>query len=139
LNTAPLHDPFLVQQFPECFPSIPLLENRQVRLDMSNPFAENIIRHSALRQIPDALPGDGAVNGYLKFRFNKPETETAKPALPQNTALAMASMGKHHRNVPTLPGTNDNIPCLPPDFGRNLKLDSTDNKLLKFCKHSSLT
>jgi len=122
--------------FPEMFPSVPLLCNRNIDLALPNPFSEDATgRHPEDRGIK-ILPDDGKVDGYIKFRIRP----TSMPTDDNGTLshkFTQKSLGLHRQSLPNIPGVN-NIPFVPPDFGRGYKLDSTDNKLFKFCNFSPL-
>jgi hypothetical protein len=129
---------FLVEHFPELYPFVPSADERVVDLSIPNPFAEDSLnRHPTVRQSTVKLPDDGAVSGYIKFRLRVSDGDGDSVMAPRRNIFAQKSiensMGVHHRQMPELPGTN-NVPSLPPDFGRGCKLDNTDNKLLKFCE-----
>ncbi|KAH0559375.1 hypothetical protein GP486_004109 [Trichoglossum hirsutum] len=132
LGFDPTMQEWLFNKFPVQFASVPLLENRQVDLSTPNPFADgSIVRHPHLRQMTKTLPEDGAVNGYIKFRLRLSHDEDESSETPQSRSFNQRSMAVHHRHMPDLPG-NNNVPPLPPHFGRGCKLDSIDNKLFKF-------
>ncbi len=87
------------------------------------------------------LPEDGAVNGYIKFRLRMCDVEDHKSGVlgkgksflanpqPKSCPQQQTHLTEHKVKGPLI-----DVPYLPPNFGRRLKLDNTDNKLLKFCK-----
>jgi hypothetical protein len=138
---------FLLEQFPELFPSLPRTDERNVSLDVPNPFEEgSAAHHPSLKSAPSSLPEDGGVNGLIKFRLRISDTDTNKP-VPYRQGLLDKSplrFGRQHPQPPSVPTDGQHaqgpgigvVPSLPPDFGRGLNLDTTDSKLLKFCKSS---
>jgi hypothetical protein len=119
----------------EILPSVPWEQNRWVDLTTPNPFAEDSVnRHSTIGSTT-IEPPQGVINSYVKVRF-WPLGGTAVPvAAPKYSAFYPNTMAMHHRSLPCMPGGNADIPRLPPDFGRELKLDQLDSKLFKFCEH----
>jgi hypothetical protein len=134
---------WLAQALPELYPSIPAKEGQKFSLSLSNPFATNgSNRHPRLKSTA-FLPEDGAVNGYIKFRLRMSDVEDHRsPVLGKGKGITfLANSQPKHRTqlspqrVPHGSGAPPiDIQYLPPNFGRRLKLDDTDNKLLKFCK-----
>ncbi|KFY16397.1 hypothetical protein V492_01382 [Pseudogymnoascus sp. VKM F-4246] len=125
---------WLAKALPELFPTVPLIEDRLVNLSISNPFADNVpVRHPGLKATSFQLE-DGAVNGYIKFRLRIADVEDQRGANAKKNIFApRLAPSRDNRSLPiplTLPG--DIVPYLPPDFGRGLKFDQTDAKLLKF-------
>lgn len=127
---SPAGQNWLAKTFPDLVPSVPLLAERTLDLGVENPFAiDNLIVHPRLRSRPVApvLRTEGAVNGLIKFRFQLKQDQRSNPrrpmydsSTPENTERA---------NNPFL----NPLPNLPRDFGRGMKLEATDAKLLKFC------
>ena len=131
---------WLSQQFPSLLPSLPPLEERDAELDVPNPFAPGgAAEHPRFNSsvVADGIPADGSVNGLIKFRMQP------KKSLPLRNALNPDS--RPLRFGPSLPALvsreqiRENvlercIPYLPPDFGRDLRLDAGDANLLKFCE-----
>lgn len=132
----------LMTELPELFPDIPALTDRFVNLGLANPYADNgPIRHAKIRDMA-MLPEDGGVNGYIKFRLRMADVESdanmqKKTVFDQNRQLGKQIQGE--TNPAPFGLDRQQIPNLPPDFGRGLKLDKVDGKLLKFCKCGSLT
>lgn len=117
-------------QMPELFPSVPSIESRVVDTSMPNPFVSDVgkPRHPTLER-RKAVSKDGAVCGYIKFRIRSiPSSTTTRGRLQRPNDEA----AKPQRIFPDF--LVERIPNLPPDFGRGIKLDSMDEKLLKFCK-----
>ena len=117
-------------QMPELFPSVPSYESRVVDTTLPNPLSSDIgkPRHPTLER-RKALSKSGAVCGYIKFRIRSlPNANTTRGRLQPTSDEAPVQ----HRVFPNL--LIERVPNLPPDFGRGIKLDSMDEKLLKFCK-----
>lgn len=115
---------------PELYPSLPLLENRDPSVDIVNPFVENSTEHYSFENRQSfEIPENGEINGYIKFRLRATEP-THQPK--KQGRFEQAAMGVHHHQVPTVP--TERPPYIPPDFGRAMKLDSTDSKILRFCR-----
>lgn len=115
------------------YPDLPSLEDRFIDLTLENPYEQNeTARHVSLRpQMSEPL--EGAVNGYIKFRILNADFGD------QNKHGARGLFRGNLPGMPRQPTIMDkmpllaNIPLLPPDFGKGVKLDAVDNKLLKFC------
>ena len=133
---------WLAQALPELYPSIPSKEGQRFSLSLSNPFAANgSNRHPRLKSTA-FLPEDGAVNGYIKFRLRMSDIEDHRsPVLGKGKGMTFLAnsqpkyrpqLSPQHMQQNSGAPPND-IQYLPPNFGRRLKLDDTDNKLLKFC------
>ena len=98
---------------------------------MPNPFrTEGTPEHPRLRSDPSnvEIPSHGEINGLIKFRL-RPESEPLPTEVRQGQ-LCQKQMAPHKRRA----GTAYVVSYLPPDFGRNLKLDPMDSKLMRFCK-----
>lgn len=120
--------------FPELFPSLPVPEERCVNITIPNPFIEDsVARYSCENRVTFTMPEDGAVNGYIKFRLRMTDSSDESHK-PKHSTFGQSSMAVHHRNMPERDIPGNNVPYLPPDFGRESKLDGTDIKLLKFCQ-----
>lgn len=129
LNTDPR---WFSDTFPDLTPTIPDLSDRVLDRDVSNPFdTPDSVIHPRLRKRAqtafDLVAGSITVNGLVKFRLRlkneKPRSPTQKERwtrVPQEAQGATVNPFLH-------PVLN-----LPPDFGRGMKLDATDAKLLKF-------
>lgn len=137
-STAPV-PAWLAQAFPELCPTVPARGEQTFSLNLRNPFATNgTNRHPGLKRTA-LIPEGGAVNGYIKFRLRMSDVEDQNsPVLGKGKGLAnsqppnlMRQPLQHMQHNPNAPPID--IPYLPPNFGRRLKLDDTDNKLLKFC------
>jgi hypothetical protein len=114
-------------------PSLPLLEERPVPYDILNPFrpeSNQKIIHPRLRTRAISLfnTADRAINGLVKFRLHVKNDHSENFKSRQNW-LADAATTRQHLDNPFL----HPAPNLPPDFGRGIKMDATDAKLLKFC------
>jgi hypothetical protein len=113
------------------FPNVPDVAHRQVNLNLLNPFSEGSIgRYDKPRAIL-ATTKEGEVNGYIKFRLQHTQAGFDEPT----RLFGRSGFRQHHRQFPTTmwktPGAI--VPLLPPNFGRGLKLDTNDQKLLTFC------
>lgn len=134
---------WLAQAMPELYPSIPSKEGQSFSLSLSNPFAANgSNRHPRLKSTA-FLPEDGAVNGYIKFRLRMSDVEDHRsPVLGKGKGITFLGNSQPRHRTQLSPqhmqqnsgAPPNDIQYLPPNFGRRLKLDDTDNKLLKFCK-----
>ena len=131
---------WLSQQFPSLLPSLPVLEERDAELDVPNPFAPGgAAEHPRFNSsiIADGIPADGSVNGLIKFRMQPRKSLPLRNALnPDSRPLrfgpsppALVSREQIRENV-----LERCIPYLPPDFGRDLRLDAGDANLFKFCE-----
>lgn len=131
---------WLSQQFPSLLPSLPTFADRVPELDVPNPFApggaaEHPRFHSSVAA--DGIPADGSVNGLIKFRMQPKKSLPLRNAFNPNSRPlrfgppppALFSREQMRENV-----LERCIPYLPPDFGRDLRLDAGDANLLKFCK-----
>jgi hypothetical protein len=125
----------LLDRLPELFPSVPALESRVVDFAIPNPFAyeSETPRHASLEKRRASKPGDVAVNGYIKFRLRAVSQSTSTHGQLQIPQPAP----KFRQQFPRTPF--ERVPVLPPHFGRGIKLDSMDEKLLKFCKTRRLS
>jgi hypothetical protein len=114
------------------YPDVPSLEERFVDLTLDNPYSENaIVRHKTLRKAL-AMPEDGAVNGYIKFRIRNADLDERSTKRAKSLVGGLSVPSRDTSSPSQSPFSN--IPYLPPDFGRGVKLDEVDSKLLKFCK-----
>ena len=119
--------------FPEASLHLPLRESQEATLDLANPFTDGqVMRHPNLRK-SSFMPEGEAVNGYIKFRLRAADLEGDNETT--NHYFNQLKLGVHHRE-PVL-GPLEKVPKLPPDFGKGLKLDKMDSKLLTFCKNAS--
>lgn len=119
--------------FPSSAVGLPIRGSKKASLDLANPFSDGLaIRHPKLRETTD-LPQGGGVNGYVKFRLRAADFDGSAPPMSHNV-FNKTTLGVHHRTVPENPFQS--IPLLPPDFGKGLKLDAMDSKLLKFCEQT---
>lgn len=109
---------WLTVQFPELFPSLPAAEDRLVNLAIPNPFLEGSANRHAFLRPSKTLPEDGAVDGYVKFRIRFTREDTRSHPRAQRTVFSLSSLAVHHRN--RYPIGEQNVPSLPPDFGRSL-------------------
>ena len=109
---------------------MPLLAERTLDLSVENPFAiDNVVVHPRLRSRPIApvLRTEGAVDGLIKFRFQLKQNQSSNPRRPTYDNSTRETTERAHN-----PFLNP-LPNLPRDFGRGMKLEATDAKLLKFC------
>ncbi len=132
---------WFMKVLPELFPTVPSIENRLVDLSISNPFADNVpIRHPALKATSFELE-NGVVNGYIKFRLRMADVDdqSTVDTRKRKSIFSPRLASTDNRKLPpklTLP--TEIVAYLPPDFGRGLKFDQTDAKLLKFCMFNLL-
>ena len=125
---------WLRETFPDIFPSVPSIEDRVVDLTIKNPFAEGaVIRHPTLNS-ENKLPTNGAVDGYIKFRFSVSYLEDRTSAQTRQAAFLKKELQKAPRPLPRMPGVTDKILSLPPSFGLGVKLDRMDRNILTFCE-----
>ncbi|PGH15722.1 hypothetical protein AJ80_05430 [Polytolypa hystricis UAMH7299] len=116
---------------PELYPSLPQLEHRDATASMTSPFNEDSTEHYSFEnRLYFEIPEGGEINGYIKFRIRPSEKSGDVDEPKKHGLFDQAGMAVHHRHVPGVP--NDKPPHLPPDFGRAMKLDPTDNKLWRF-------
>ena len=121
---------------PELYPSLPLLGHRAPVVGMPNPFIKNSTEHYLFEnRMSFAVPEDGEVNGYIKFRLRVTEASGNTRQPKKQATFDQVAMAVHHRRIPGVP--TEKLPYLPPDFGRTMRLDPTDHKLLRFCKLST--
>ena len=118
--------------FPSLLPSVPSPVDRAPDVAVSNPFqADGVLEHPRLRSEakPVEVPVDGVINGLIKFRLHqdKEPDESVEMRRPQFLQRYMKSRKPN-------PTTARGVPYLPPEFGRGLKLDPMDLKLMRFCK-----
>jgi hypothetical protein len=120
---------------------MPSKDGQTFSLNLCNPFTTNETnRHPRLKSTA-LLPEDGAVNGYIKFRLRMSDVEDHKsPILGKGKGMAFLANShptsrpqQSFQNTQNMKAPSNDIQYLPPNFGRRLKLDDTDNKLLKFC------
>ena len=136
-TTSPLQaqEWWLQNCFQEILPSVPWEQNRRVDLTTPNPFAEGSVnRHPYIRSTA-IKPPQSVVDSYLKAQFFNSDATAVPVVPPMCSAFYPNAMAVHHRSLPYIPSGNADIPRLPPDFGRELKLDQLDSKLFKFCEH----
>ena len=127
----------LRESCPELYPSLLLLENRNVDLGLSNPFSGHAAaRHAKLRPKQEAMTADGIVNGLIKFRMSSATRNTDNSPEPSpSRMITKSTMRVHHRPIPAL-HPSAHVPCEAGAFGLDskLRLDTTDSNLLKFCE-----
>ncbi|KAL8851387.1 MAG: hypothetical protein Q9221_003658 [Calogaya cf. arnoldii] len=116
--------------FPSLLPSVPSPVDRAPDVAVSNPFqADGVLEHPRLRSEakPVEVPVDGVINGLIKFRLHqdKEPDESVEMRRPQFLQRYMKSRKPN-------PTTARGVPYLPPEFGRGLKLDPMDLKLMRF-------
>ncbi|KAB8336717.1 hypothetical protein FH972_021026 [Carpinus fangiana] len=99
---------------------------RHVDLAMPNPFLERS-QNRHLRVRAKNLPRDGDVNGYIKLRIRPDPSSHLGPIARKRSA----ERGPPHVGLMTY---LNQIPYLPPDFGRGFNLDEIDDRIFKFCK-----
>jgi hypothetical protein len=132
-----------VQALPELYPSLPSKEGQAFSLTFCNPFTTNESNRHPRLKTTAFIPEDGTVNGYIKFRLRMSDVEDHKSqvlgmrkglaVLANSHPTSLQQQPPQHMQYNSRASPND-IQYLPPNFGRRLKLDDTDNKLLKFCK-----
>jgi hypothetical protein len=119
----------------EILPPVPREQNHRADLTTPNPFAEDSVdRHSSIRSSA-IKPLQRVVNSYVKVQFWNLDGTAVTVVAPKYSTFYPNAMAVHHRSLPYMPGSAADIPRLPPDFGRELKLDQLDSKLFKFCEH----
>lgn len=74
-------------------------------------------------------PVDGAINGLVKFRIQFKQDKA-----PGRRSRMNWTSNENRQSTPEPDPFLNPTPNLPPDFGRGVKLDATDAKLMKFCK-----
>ena len=120
----------LKDHYPSHVPSVPGSPTRTISI-IPNPYAtRGIPEHPRIRaQLKAAIEGDeGAHAGMIKFRIRmhdaQPTSAPARESYLHRQALSRARGSKE---------SNHSVAFLPPNFGRNLRLDLTDSRLMKFC------
>ncbi|KAL8882246.1 MAG: hypothetical protein Q9198_000725 [Flavoplaca austrocitrina] len=127
---ADLYDSNVIADlFPSLLPSVPSPAGRAPDIAVSNPFqADGMLEHPRLRSEakPVEVPVDGVINGLIKFRLRQnKEPEPVEMRRPQ-------FLQRHMKSRRPNPTTAQRVPYLPPEFGRGLRLDSMDLKLMQF-------
>ena len=121
--------------FPEASLGLPLKAAQQATTDLENPFTDGLImRHPGLRKDAYNTETEG-VNGYIKFRLQAADFD-CEPS--SSVRIFDQTTPSNHSRKPIL-GPLDLVPRLPPDFGKGLKLDKMDAKLLTFCRFGSIS
>lgn len=120
------------QDFPDFLPSTPSMQNRSFPYSLANPFHHGAtITHPRLRSRATTSYNavDGAINGLVKFRIQFKHDKA-----PSWQSRMNWTSDENRQSTPQPSPFLNPAPNLPPDFGRGIKLDATDAKLLKFCK-----
>src|SRR6266566_2270939 len=113
----------------------PLLSNQPRNGALKISFTDNSLILSSwhLRQ---QKVSRGVVNGYIKMHVGSGTPERAgQPAKRHAVSLGNQPYGVHHRQRPGVAQAHQRVHPIPPDFGREYKLDKIDGVLLAFCKH----
>ncbi|KAL8714149.1 MAG: hypothetical protein Q9220_001877 [cf. Caloplaca sp. 1 TL-2023] len=126
---------WLRENFPELYPSLPLIEDRVVEPGLDNPYIDNGTAHHLHLRSNKRSDFDGlADNGLIKFRLRMTET-SSNVSKTQREFSTQRTLGIHHRPHPHL--SQPDVPLLPPDFGRGLNLNESDN-LVAYCDGRTL-
>ncbi|KAF2663148.1 hypothetical protein BT63DRAFT_461526 [Microthyrium microscopicum] len=121
--------------FPNFHPSLPAIENRHIDTCtfIFNPFSEvsterhKLTNSNSAEKPPIKVLVKGAVNSYLKFQafgFGASRNPSSPTAKLQKISHNMQGSVAHAQTL--------YVPGLPPGFGKNFKLDATDNRLFDF-------
>lgn len=130
-------DEWLSSYLPGLVPPLPSIEDRQVDVTIANPFSGNAdSRYAWKRQAVFSTAEDGAVNGYIKFRLRLNDVADDTPTRKRNPFARVSTMEVHQRALPDQRGNS--VTYLPPDFGKESRLQGDDNKLMRFCKSLSV-
>ena len=125
----------IAEHYPSFVPSVPSGQISSEIPIVANPYAVGgIPEHPRIRaQLKAAIEGDqGAYAGMLKFRIREHNT--------QESTSSSKGAYLYRQSLSRVNPTSDqqSVPLVPPDLGRNLKLDPIDSKLMKFCRSSLL-
>jgi hypothetical protein len=124
---------WLLDVFPEESLRLPRAADQHPTLNFENPYLDGIVkRHPTLRKSSYSQDPEG-VNGYIKFRLQAADFDNDTG--PASRRFQQPTLGKHHRSPLLAPP--DSVPKLPLGFGKGLKLDKMDSKLLTFCKEQT--
>jgi hypothetical protein len=129
-------DDIILQLFPELFPRSPSIDNRPSFQAIENAYLEKqkavTERYPCLRRARRL--DTSVVNGYLKFVMT-PNDQNDMGNRPQSTIILPSKIDLHHRNA-SMPGTRreDNVARLPPRFESIANIDTSDRKILRFCR-----
>ncbi|CAG5153244.1 uncharacterized protein ALTATR162_LOCUS3096 [Alternaria atra] len=119
---------WLLDVFPEESLRLPRAADQHPTLNFENPYLDGIVkRHPTLRKSSYSQDPEG-VNGYIKFRLQAADFDNDTG--PASRRFQQPTLGKHHRSPLLAPP--DSVPKLPLGFGKGLKLDKMDSKLLTF-------
>lgn len=132
LNTAP--DNALLESNSEQSLTLHLAQGPYlIEQHLSNPFAENSTdRYSEVKRDVAVALKDGAVDGYLKFRWGLPESSTICSSHSRGAKgnYGSSTFGVHHQEMPSL---GQGIPKLPRSFAVP-DLDQLDKQFFRFCE-----
>ena len=129
---SPAVNQWFQQNFPDLGPSVPKAAERKLEAGVSNPFAlDQVIVHPRMKSRPvmPAWRSEGAVDGFIKFRYHFKQGAAATAR--RNASSDPADNASEQQDNPFL----NPCPNLPKDFGRGMKLSATDASLLKFCRY----
>ncbi|KAK6331487.1 hypothetical protein TWF730_004569 [Orbilia blumenaviensis] len=134
----------LRQEFPQTVPRVPVLEERHVEVfdEKANPFCNpdgslslhpRTIALSMTRYSGRKVKERTSVNGLLKFTLWK--TKGGQEDAPSARLYNLGSQSKASSKsaaVTTLDPNIQGVNYLPPNFGKNMKLDQLDQKIFRF-------
>ena len=123
------------------FPALPSAAHRQISPNTDNPFAVDAqCRHGSLRtDFSDSKAVEA--NGYIKICLQPPTSGIDGGPIATNR-FYHPEIEKRNRQTTLQHGQIPSsilpyLPQLPPNFGRGMKLDDIDQKLLTFCMYHS--
>lgn len=126
----------LEELFPGSSPSLPSPEDRIVELALANPFITyhslKLSEHPRLTSVfdPVKIPTQVRVNGLVKFHL-----QFSDPNMPSSTKEVLSKYRQEYNDQ--MKSKVGDLPLLPADFGRGLRLNPMDLRLFKFCTSAS--
>ncbi|KAJ9622203.1 hypothetical protein H2204_011635 [Knufia peltigerae] len=121
----------LEELFPGSSPSLPSPEDRIVELALANPFITDhslkLSEHPRLTSVfdPVKIPTQVRVNGLVKFHL-----QFSDPNMPSSTKEVLSKYRQEYNDQ--MKSKVGDLPLLPADFGRGLRLNPMDLRLFKF-------
>ena len=128
----------LEELLPGSSPSLPSPGDRVVELTHVNPFITDdslqLSEHPRLTSVfdPVKMPTQVRVNGLVKFHL-----QFSDPNMPSSTKEVLSKYRQEYNDQ--VKSKVGEVPLLPSDFGRGLRLNPMDLRLFKFCMSESLS